>query len=428
MHRLAPRGMLGLGLALAFGVAAAASEGGGPTAPPPRPAPADLVRLHPDLPADFRDWLRAFQPRAVAAGISQVTLSRAMPTIRHRRDVIDLDRNQAEFTRQIWDYLDNAVSDARVEQGRALRARHLETLRAIEARYGVPPAIVLAIWGMETNFGGYRGRTHILSALATLAHEGRRGAFFESELIAALRIIEAGDADPASMRGSWAGAMGHTQFMPTSYLAYAVDFGGDGRRDVWSGDPTDALASTAAFLAAEGWQEGVPWAFEVTLPEGFDFEGTGRGRRAGVEEWMGRGVRMLSGGPLPDHGPAAIITPAGVRGPAFIAYRNFDVIARYNRALSYVVAVAHLADRIDGRGPFSRGWPRGEPALSAADRRALQEELKRTGFDPGGIDGRIGPATTDALRDWQRTQGMIADGFPTRAILERLREAPPCQC
>lgn len=428
MHWLAPRGMLGLGLALAFGVAAAASERGGAVPPPPRPAPADLVRLHPDLPADFRDWLRAFHPRAVAAGIAEGTLARALPTIRHRSDVIGLDRNQAEFTRQIWDYLDTAVSEARVAEGRAQRTRHLGTLRAIEARYGVPPAIVLAIWGMETNFGGYRGRTHILSALATLAHEGRRGAFFEAELIAALRIIEAGDANPATMRGSWAGAMGHTQFMPTSYLAYAVDFGGDGRRDVWSEDPTDALASTAAFLAAEGWTAGEPWGFEVVLPEDFDFEGTGRGRRAGVELWMSRGVRMPSGGPLPDHGPAAIITPAGARGPAFIAYRNFDVIARYNRALSYMVAVGHLADRIEGRGPLGRGWPRGEPALTAADRRALQEELKRTGFDPGDIDGRIGPATTDALRDWQRAQGLIADGFPTRAILESLRKAPPCQC
>jgi lytic murein transglycosylase len=348
-------------------------------------------------------------------------LQAAFDGVSYDPDVIRLDRNQSEFTRTIWDYLDSAVSDSRVRNGREALARHRSTLAAIERRYGVPAEIVVAVWGLESSYGSFRGSNDVIRSLATLAYDGRRGAFFEAQLFAALEILQAGDTAPRSMRGSWAGAMGHTQFMPTSFLDYAVDFTGDGRRDIWSDDPTDALASTAAYLARFGWQTGQPWGVEVVLPRGFDYGLTGHETKKSARFWARMGVRDTDGRQVPDHGPASILLPAGAQGAAFMIFDNFGVIERYNPADAYVIGVGHLADRIAGGGPIRAPWPRGDRALSFSEREELQARLTRAGFDTQGVDGRIGPNTEAAIRRYQTAAGLIPDGYASLALLRRLR-------
>ncbi len=260
-----------------------------------------------------------------------------------------------------------------------------------------------------------------MESLATLAYEGRRRDFGEEQLIAALKILQAGDATPAQLVGSWAGAMGHTQFIPTSYLSYAVDFNGDGRRDVWSDDPTDALASTANYLASAGWTRGQPWGVEVRLPAGFDFAQADQANRRPVAEWRARGVTRIDGAALPEHGSAAILTPAGARGPAFAVYNNFFVIKKYNNATSYAMGVGHLGDRIAGGGPIVGSWPRGERELSRSEKIEMQERLTARGYDTDGTDGVIGPNTIAAIRRFQQSQGVTPDGFATAGLLAALR-------
>jgi len=295
------------------------------------------------------------------------------------------------------------------------------SLDAIERTYGVQGEVVLAIWGMESNYGGFRGDIPVVESLATLAYDGRRRSFAEEQLIAALRILQAGDVAPTAMRGSWAGAMGHTQFIPTSYLSYAVDFTGDGRRDVWGDDPTDALASAANYLARAGWQAGRPWGVEVRLPQGFNFASADQSNRRPVTYWRGLGVTGIDGTALPDHGPAAIIAPAGARGPAFAVYQNFFVIKRYNNATSYAIGVGHLGDRIAGGGGFAQAWPRGERELSRTEKMELQERLTAYGYATGEVDGVIGPDTIQAIRAYQSSQGLTPDGFASAELLARLR-------
>ena len=335
--------------------------------------------------------------------------------------MVRLDGGQAEFTKPIWEYLDGAASPARVETGRARRGQLDPTMAAIERRYGVDRGVVLAIWGMETNYGGNRGSMSVIESLATLAYEGRRRDFAEEQLLAALRILQSGDADASHMVGSWAGAMGHTQFMPTSYLAMAVDFTGDGRRDVWSDDPTDALASAANYLARNGWVRGQPWGVEVRLPEGFNYGSADQSNRRPVGDWRARGVTLVDGAALPNHGNAAIIAPAGARGPAFAVFDNFFVIKTYNNATSYALGVGHLGDRIMGGGPFVGTWPRGERELSRTEKIELQERLIARGHDTGSTDGVIGPDTINAIRAYQASEGLMPDGFATATLLQRMR-------
>jgi membrane-bound lytic murein transglycosylase B len=380
--------------------------------PAPTPAADD---------AGLQLWLTGFRDRALAAGIAPATLDAAFADVRHDPDAIRRDRNQAEFTKTIWDYLDTAVSADRVANGKAALARHAAVLDRIEARYGVEKEIVTAIWGLESAYGTFMGDRPLIGSLATLAHDGRRPAFFEDQLLAALRILQAGDVTPDRMAGSWAGAMGHTQFMPNSYLTHAVDFTGDGKRDIWGEDPTDALASTAAYLAHFGWTKGMPWGLEVTLPEGFDYAQSGERVKKPVAEWQAAGVRPAGGGSLPDHGPASVLLPAGHRGAAFLIFANFRVIERYNTADAYVIAVGHLADRIAGGPPIGAEWPREDRALLAAERTELQTRLTDAGFDTQGIDGRIGPNTIAAVRAYQRALGLTPDGYPSLDILTRLR-------
>ena len=371
--------------------------------------------------AGLRDWTLGFRPRALAAGISPATFERAFAGIGYNAGVIAKDRNQAEFTRTIWEYLDSAVSDRRVAEGAQALRVHRALLQRLEASFGVPKEVVVAVWGLESGYGANRGDVPVIEALATLAHDGRRGPFFEAQLIDALHILQSGDVQPEDFTGSWAGAMGHTQFIPSSYRTFAVDFDGDGRRDIWSDDPTDALASTAAYLAKSGWTPGQPWGIEVVLPAGFDHGLAGKGMRRATSDWAALGLRTAEGQALPDHGEASLLLPAGARGAAFLIFANFHAIERYNAADAYVIAVGHLSDRIAGGPPIRAAWPRGERALTGAERRELQERLTAAGFDTGGVDGRIGPRTLAAVRAFQRSVGMVPDGHASPDLLQRLR-------
>ncbi len=410
-------GRMLLGMALA-GLVQAGCGGGGVVAQQAR-AP-DLMPFSAPTP-EMRDWMAGFRGRALAAGIDAGVFDRAMRPVGYSAFVVDKDRNQAEFTKTIWDYLDSAVSAEQIANGQAALSANRAVLEEIEATYGVDKAVVTAIWGIESKYGARRGNVHVIEALATLAFDGRRGAFFESQLIAALKIIQNGDVDVQGMTGSWAGAMGHTQFIPTSYQLFAVDFRGDGKRDIWGEDPTDALASTAAYLARSGWVKGQPWGVEVKLPAGFNLGATGKGVRRSGADWAGLGVRDVNGGVVPDHGAAAIILPAGAKGAAFLIFSNFTAISRYNAADPYVIAVGHLSDRIKGGPAIQASWPRDANALTFVERQELQRLLTARGFDTQGTDGNIGPNSVTAIRAYQVSAGMEADGFADRKLLERLR-------
>jgi len=376
---------------VAFGIAAATLAGcagaGGPGGAPGAARSAEPEWIPAPNPG-FDAWVAGFRGRALAQGVTPATFDRAFASAGYLPAVIERDRNQTEFTRTLEDYLAIAASDERVAKGRAALARHAPTLQAIEARFGVEPQIVVAVWGLESFYGERMGTAPVVASLATLAYDGRRGAFFEGQLVGALKIVQAGDITPERMTGSWAGAMGHTQFIPTSFLAYAVDFNGDGRRDIWGPDPTDALASTAAYLSRSGWRRGQPWGREL-LPG----EATGGGR---------------------------VLTPQP-GGPSFVVYHNFDVILRYNNSVNYAIGVGHLSDRILGRPPLRGGFPPDAAGLTIEDRRELQRRLTAAGFDTQGADGVIGDKTRAAVRGWQTQAGWPVTGEPSRELLAALR-------
>jgi lytic murein transglycosylase len=372
--------------------------------------------------AGLERWLTEFRPRAIEAGITAATLDRALADVFYDEGIIRRDRNQAEFTKTIWDYLDTAVSDLRIANGRAALAKWDETLTRIEESYGVEKEIVVAIWGLESAYGTFRGNIPVINSLATLAYDARRRDFFEAELLDALAILQAGDTQVAAMRGSWAGASGHTQFMPSSFQRHAVDWTGDGRRNIWGDDPRDALASTAAYLKHFGWTTGQPWGVEVRLPEGFDYLLADREVTKSAAEWAALGVTALDGQAVADHGPASVLLPGGAEGAAFLIFDNFTVLERYNTADAYVVGVGHLADRIGGGRAFQADWPRRLRALSFDERTELQERLTAAGFDTVKIDAKMGPLTVGAIRRFQQAEGIRPDGFPSLALLERLRE------
>lgn len=370
--------------------------------------------------AGFARWRDGFRTRARAAGIKASVFDNAFQGVGVNNRVIELDSKQAEFTKAIWDYLDTAVSDTRINNGRQKARALSQTLANIERTYAVDAQVVMAIWGVETNFGGFMGGTNVIEALATLAYDGRRRNWAEKELINALSIIQSGDVTAARMEGSWAGAMGHTQFMPSSYLAYAQDFTRNGKRDIWSKDPTDGLASAANYLHKHGWVKNQPWGLEVRLPEGFDYS-TATMKRRPIAHWNNKGVRGIDGKPIPNYGNAGLWLPAGARGPAFVVFTNFFVIKRYNNANSYALAVGHLGDRIYGAGNFSAKWPRGDRALSRSETRQLQSRLTAKGFNTQGADGIIGPNTSRAIRAYQRSIGLQPDGYASFDLLRRLQ-------
>lgn len=366
----------------------------------------------------FSQWREQFRAEALAAGISAATFDQAFAGVQPDPAVIEADRSQPEFTRPVWQYLEGAISPQRVRSGRRLLSEHATTLDQIEARYGVDRETLVAVWGLESSFGQIMGDKSVIRSLATLAHEGRRPAFAKSQLIAALDILQHGDVAPQRMRGSWAGAMGQTQFIPTTYNTHAVDFDGDGKRDIWNSS-ADALASAAHYLQASGWKQGKAWGFEVELPEGFDYALADTEIRKPLAEWRRLGLRNLPGDQ--EEASASLLLPAGHRGPAFLIMDNFRAILRYNNSSAYALAIGLLAENFQGKGEVAGSWPRGEQPLSRSERLELQERLVAQGFDPGTPDGIIGANTRKAIRGFQQRLGWPADGHPTQELLGRLR-------
>ncbi|GGL97240.1 lytic murein transglycosylase [Pseudomonas asuensis] len=370
----------------------------------------------------FEQWRDRFRQDAQAAGISAATFSRAFTGVTPDDSVIAADRSQPEFTRPVWEYLSSAVSQQRIANGQKLLVQYSSLLAQLEARYGIEPERLVAFWGIESNYGNNMGNKSVVRSLATLAYEGRRPAFAQAQLLAALTIIQNGDITPERMIGSWAGAMGQTQFIPTTYNEHAVDFDGDGRRDIW-GSNADALASTANYLKASGWQDGKPWGFEVRLPQGFDYAQADMDIRKPLSDWQAMGVQGAAAPLSPAYSmeQASLLVPAGHRGPAFLVFNNFRTILRYNNSSSYALAVGLLSDSYKGAGKVSAAWPLEDVPLSRSERVELQQRLADRGFTPGTADGIIGANTRKAIRAFQQTLGWPADGYPTPSLLARLR-------
>ena len=370
---------------------------------------------------DFARWVAGFVATARAAGIGEATLHSAFDEVHYLPRVVELDRAQPEFTRTVWDYLDSAVSPQRIALGQDKLLQVRFEADAAATRYGVPSSILVAIWGMESNYGANYGDIPTIDALATLGFEGRREDWARGQLLAALRILQSGDISRARMIGSWAGAMGQTQFLPSNFLAYAVDADGDGRRDIW-GSMADVMASTANFLARSGWQADQPWGAEVRLPPGFDYGRAGAALRQSSAQWAAEGVRTMEGAPLPEFADGAILLPAGARGPAFLVGPNFRAVLRYNNATSYALAVGLLAQGLTGGTGVLAPWPRDLPALTRSQLLMLQIALNQRGFESGTPDGIMGPATREGIRRYQRSVGLPADGYPDANLLQRLQE------
>lgn len=368
---------------------------------------------------DFQSCVAGLKDKALQAGISPKTTDEVLSSVTFLDRVVELDRRQPEFTTTFVDYLGKRVNEARISKGRELLREHRELLDRVTRSTGVPAPYLVAFWGMETNFGSYFGKMPVPSSLATLACDPRRSTFFTEQLIAALRIIEEGSITPDQMEGSWAGAMGHVQFMPTVFLRHAVDADGDGRRDLWNSLP-DAMMSAGRFLESMGWDGDYRWGREVVLPAGFDYS-KADGRRLPLEAWRQMGITDAYGNPLAREPiDARLIVPAGHRGPAFLVYHNFDVIMGWNRSEFYAIAVGHLADRIAGAGGLRNPPPEDLPALSRDQIIQLQEALNELGYDSGKADGIMGSATRSAIRAYQQDQQMVADGYPGSKLLEKL--------
>ena len=371
--------------------------------------------------ASSADFVRGLWPEAERAGVSRQAFEAAFAGYSPIPQVIELTRKQPEFTQTVQQYIDKRVTAAQASKGQAMRREWAQTLAGAQQRYGVQPEIVLAIWGMETNFGGFMGGNNTIHALATLTENGYRADFFRSELVTALRIVSDGHVSPRSMVGSWAGAMGHTQFMPSSFMRYAVDYNGDGKKDIWNSVP-DALGSTANYLKSFGWRPGETWGYEVKLPQGFDFAAARALEKAPLSRWQAMGVTRVSGRAFPRLDDVGrLYMPAGANGPAFLLLPNFDVIKRYNNSDSYALAVGHLADRILGGGSFATSWPAGDYSLGKAQRTELQTLLARAGYDVGTPDGVVGPRTRAAVMAYQARAGLPADGHVSGLLLDRLK-------
>jgi membrane-bound lytic murein transglycosylase B len=372
---------------------------------------------------DFSECLARLERTALDSGIRSGTVESILATVEPREAVIRADRNQPEFIATFADYLGRRVTDARVERGRSLYAEHRALLDELTRRYGVPGQYVVAFWGLESNYGGVLGNVPVFDSLSTLACDDRRSGYFTREFVDALRIVDRGDVEPAVMLGSWAGAMGQTQFMPSNYLQYALDGDGDGRVDLWQ-STADALTSAAHFIARLGWRPGERWGREVLLPDGLDYGLAGRDQARDLAYWRDLGITDVAGRPLPAIDlEAALLVPAGGAGPAFVVYDNFEIIMRWNRSEFFALSVGHLADRIAGGTPLANPPPTQEP-LSRDDVVRVQEYLAANGYDAGGADGVLGPRSRAALRALQRDLGLPADGFLSRQLLERLNLAP----
>lgn len=364
----------------------------------------------------FDDWLAAFRQEAASKGISAPTLDSALAGVVPIERVVALDTRQPEFQQTFADYIGRRVTDQRIAQGMQLAQEHAALLDAVERQYGVPKPVLLAFWGLETNYGSHLGSLNVPAALATLAFDGRRSQFFRSQLLDALRIIDDGHVLAVDMSGSWAGAMGQMQFMPGTFRAYAVDGDGDGRIDLWKSLP-DALYSAANYLRQAGWRANEPVALALRLPEGFDFAQARADNRLPVTDWQALGVTQADGTPLPTLGSrAAIVLPQGWLGPAFLVFDNFDVVMRWNRSVSYALSVAQLANRIAGAPPLPASMG-DTAALSTAELKMLQQSLNELGYNAGSADGLLGPQTQQAIRAYQLIHKLPADGYPSPGVL-----------
>ncbi len=385
---------------------------------------ASVLVAHGDEVPDFSNWLAQFRQEALAQGISQATLDAALADVQLLPEVIERDQRQPEFIQTFWTYLDKRLSPWRIERGQALLLEHRALLDEVQERYGVPASVLVAFWGLETNYGGYLGDFPIPAALATLAFDPRRGAFFRRELLQSLRIIEAGHVAAADMKGSWAGAMGQVQFMPSTYLRYAVDGDGDGHKNLWTSLP-DAFHSAANFLRELGWQPGELWGREVRLPANFDWESAHPKVKKPVSTWASLGVTQADGSPLPKSDMVgAIVLPQGHAGPAFLVYRNFEVILGWNRSLSYALAVGLLSDRLLGLPELRNGRDVDNRSLSVEQVMEMQHQLAARGLDVGEPDGLPGPRTRLAIRAWQKSAGVPVDGYASAGLLEQLQAKP----
>lgn len=385
-------------------------------------APASATAKAPPRDAAFAQFVQDLWPLARAKGVSRETFDAAFAGVKFDPKIVAHTQGQPEFVKPIWVYLASAVSASRVRRGRVSAEAQQAWLDKAERVYGVEASAILGIWGMETEFGAFEGADNVIRALASLAYVRFRGDYFRDELIAALTILEEGDIEPQAMVGSWAGAMGQTQFMPSSFLQYAVDFDGRGVRDIWR-DAPDAIGSTAHYLAEHGWTRGLPWGFEVVLPEGFRLTAADSAEPAPLARFAERGVKRADGAEWPRSGEAQLLMPAGLRGPVFLVTQNFKTIKSYNNSTSYALGVALLGDAIVGRPGLSVGWPVRDRLLSESQIREMQTRLKKRGYDVGPIDGKAGEGLRGALRDYQESIGLAPDGYPTPALLARLKGA-----
>lgn len=372
-------------------------------------------------PPPFDGWLAEVKAEAKRRGISEETLTAAFDGVTPIDKVLEYDRSQPEFTRTFWQYLDRAVTEGRIERGRALLREHADLLRRVEAKYGVQPRFLVSFWGLETNFGDYTGGFPVVDAVSTLAHDRRRSEFFRAELFHALTILDEGHIPKAQMKGSWAGAMGQLQFLPSTFAAHAVDADDDGRKDIWGSLP-DVFSSAANYLSNVGWQGDRTWGREVRLPDGFDLDLATMDVQKTLRDWQDLGVRRANGADLPIVAgmEGSVILPAGWQGPAFLVYENFHNILTWNRSTYYAIAVGHLADRLIGLPPLAAERPANERALSRDEVLEMQRRLNALGFDAGEPDGMVGPATRGAVKAYQKAADLPADGYPTPALLEGL--------
>ena len=371
--------------------------------------------------ADFKNCLERLWPDAARRGISRATFDKFAGDLEADVKIMDYVDSQPEFTKAFWDYLDLLVTEERIAKGRELLAANAAAFDAVEKAYGVDRYIIAAIWGVETKYGTVAGERPVIRSTATLACVGRRQAYFKDEFLATLEILQRGDIRPEALKGSWAGAFGATQFMPTAFKRYAVDFDHDGRRDI-VGNTADIVASTANHLKVAGWVPGQTWGYEVALPAGFNYMLADPARKLTLSEWARHGITRPNGAPFPRPGDrATLFVPAGARGPSFLLLDNFRALMKYNPAEAYALAAGHLADRLRGGGPIAGVWPREERVLTRAERLELQQHLVRHGFDIGEPSGRLGLKTRAAVRDFQARSGLVPDGFATVAVLERLR-------
>ena len=376
--------------------------------------------------SSFQGCLANLRSQAIASGVSGSTYDRYTQNLSPDYSVIDKLNYQPEFSTPIWDYLSGLVDNERVQAGQQKLAQHRVVLNRVEQTYGVPAETVVAVWGVESNYGDISGKYPLLQALGTLSCEGRRQGYFRGEFFATMRILQRGDLTQDQLYGSWAGAFGHTQFMPSTYERLAVDFDGDGRRDLVS-STTDALASTANFLKRAGWQTGMPWGFEVKIPQGVSIAGESRRNKRSLNSWVAQGVTRADGtaliqGNLSGSTPAGLITPAGTNGPAFLVFKNFDAIYSYNAAESYGLAIAHLSDRLRGGTPFLTAWPTDDAGTSRAERREIQQFLIQRGYDIGAVDGLIGDKSRQAIQKEQSRLGLNPTGRAGQQILRAFRQ------